>query len=113
MATRAHAEPTEAPQQEPKRAKVIAAASVGAIHIAYATWSYFAWYRNANTESFHLERGTWFGEMSYAGGADKVGHLWANYALTRGTTALLTAAGWERLPSSLVSAGLSEVAFTL
>lgn len=113
IAGRAAAQPPEAPEPETKRAKYIAAASIGAMHVAYATWSYFAWYRDADSEDFHLEKSDWFGVGSYAGGADKVGHFWSNYALTRGTTAILTAAGWKRLPSSLVAAGLTELAFTL
>jgi hypothetical protein len=113
IASQAAAQPPEAPKPDNERAKVIAAASIGAIHLAYATWSYFAWYRDADSEAFHLERGPAFGVGSYAGGADKLGHAWSNYSLTRATTAVLTTAGWKRLPSTLVSAGLTEVAFTL
>jgi hypothetical protein len=113
IATRAAAQPPEAPEPENKRAKIVAAASIGAMHLGYATWSYFAWYRDADSEAWHLERGPAFGVGTYAGGADKLGHVWSNYSLTRATTAVLTAAGWRRTPSSFVSAGLTEVAFTL
>ncbi|HEY5920506.1 MAG TPA: DUF2279 domain-containing protein [Kofleriaceae bacterium] len=112
ISTRAAAQP-EALEAENNRAKVIAGASVGAIHIAYATWSYFAWYRDADSEDWHIEPSSGLQVGGYAGGADKLGHVWSNYALTRATTAVLTTAGWRRLPSSLVSAGLTEVAFTL
>ena len=95
-------------------AKWIAAGGVAAMHLGYATWSYFAWYHNTETQDFHHEEPTpALGVNTYAGGADKLGHLWSNYALTRATTAVLVAGGWERLPSSLVSAGLTEIAFTL
>ena len=113
LATSAHADTPDEPAPKPRRDKIIAAASIGAIHLAYATWSYFAWYSNADTEDFHLEYTEGFDVGSYSGGADKVGHFWSNYALTRATTAVLTAGGWKRLPSSLVAAGLTEVAFTL
>jgi len=113
IATRAAAQPPDEPQPDNKRAKLIAAASIGAIHVAYATWSYFAWYRDANSEDWHIEPSTGFQVDGYAGGADKLGHAWSNYSLTRATTAVLTAAGWRRLPSSLASAGLTELAFTL
>jgi len=113
IATRAAAQPPDAPEHDNKRAKIVAAASIGAIHLAYATWSYFAWYRDASSEDWRIEPGAAFGVDSYAGGADKLGHAWSNYTLTRGTTALLTAGGWRRLPSSIVAAGLTEVAFTL
>jgi hypothetical protein len=124
LATHASANPAEpgppassaGSSNEPTRAKVIAAASIGAIHAAYATWSYFAWYRDANSEDFHIEPDdphSVFGVDAYSGGADKLGHAWTNYALTRATTALLTSAGWSRFPSSLASAGLTQLAFTL
>jgi len=104
----------KAPAKPSPYAKWIAAGSVAAIHLGYATWSYFAWYHNSNTEDFHLEEpSAAFGANTYAGGADKFGHFWSNYTLTRATTAVLVAGGWDRLPSSLVSAGLTEVAFTL
>lgn len=114
LTSRAFAQPPEMPPRDQKRAKVIAAASVGGMHLAYATWSYFAWYREHDFDEFHIEGGLQgFQARSYAGGADKFGHAWSNYSLTRATTAVLTAAGWKRLPSSLVAAGLTEVAFTL
>jgi hypothetical protein len=111
-----YAQPTAEPITETsasRRNKVIAAASTGALHLAYATWSYFAWYRGADPEDFHLEHTRWFDPAEYSGSADKLGHAWSNYALTRGTTAILAAAGWRRLPSSLAAAGLTEIAFTL
>jgi hypothetical protein len=83
------------------------------MHAAYATWSYFAWYRSAKLTDFHVVHEPWFAAHEYSGGADKLGHFWSNYAMTRGTTAVLVAGGWRRLPSSLVAAGLTEVAFTL
>jgi hypothetical protein len=52
-------------------------------------------------------------ERAVAGGADKWGHGWASYALTRGTTELLVAGGWRRVPSSLVAAGLVGAALTV
>jgi hypothetical protein len=111
----AAAQPPEAPPPDDTRTKIIAAASVGAIHLGYATWSYFAWYRDAPSGSFKLEDerlgGLSFRE--YSGGADKFGHFWSNYVLTRGTTAALVAGGFPRLQSSLVSAGLTTIAFQL
>lgn len=102
-------------KQEPgsTRAKWIAGATIGGIHLAYATWSYFAWYHNADIKDFHLEHTNWFDAKEYSGSADKFGHAWSNYTLTRATTAVLVAGGWPRLQSSLVAAGLTEVAFTL
>jgi hypothetical protein len=101
-------------QDTRRRTKMIAAASIGAVHLAYATWSYFAWYRGADVEDFFVVKSdTMFDVNSYAGGADKLGHVWSNYSLTRGTTAILASAGWSRLQASLASAALTELAFTL
>jgi len=95
----------------------VSAASVGAVYGVFATWAYFAWFRGANERPFFFET-KWsqenpFALHTYAGGADKWGHGWASYTLTRGTTELLIAGGWRRFPSSLVAAGLAAAAFTV
>lgn len=114
VAGSARAETREDAPEHPGYAKWIAAGGVAAMHLGYATWTYFAWYRNTATEDFHMEEpSAAFGVDSYAGGADKLGHFWSNYALSRATTAVLVAGGWKRLPSSLVAGGLTEIAFTL
>jgi len=95
-----------------RRAKWIAAGSIAAFHGAYLTWQYFAWYRKGS-EDFHYEEGDALSPSSYAGGADKFGHAWGNYAMTRGTTEVLVAGGWPRAPSSAVAFGLTELAFLL
>lgn len=105
----AHADDDTKPS---KRAKWLAVGSVAAFHGAYLTWQYFAWYRKGS-EDFHFENTKLFDVSSFSGSADKLGHLWANHALTRGTTAVLVAGGFPRLPSSLVSFGLTEMAFLL
>jgi hypothetical protein len=95
----------------------VSAASVAAVYGVFATWAYFAWFRAANEQPFFFET-KWsqenpFALRTYAGGADKWGHGWATYALTRGTTELLIAGGWRRVPSSLVAAGLAGAVFTV
>lgn len=95
----------------------MSAISVAAVYGVFGTWAYFAWFRNANERPFFFET-KWaqenpFALRTYAGGADKWGHGWASYALTRGTTELLVAGGWRRLPSSIVAAGLAGAAFTV
>lgn len=101
-------------QRSSKRAKWIAAGSIAAFHGAYLTWQHFAWYRKGN-EDFHFEgpSPSTFSADAFAGGADKLGHFWGNYVLTRGTTAVLVAGGWPTLPSSGVAFGLTELAFLL
>jgi hypothetical protein len=90
----------------------IAYSSLGAVYASFTVWSYFAWYRQAYLPSFTVGGDGLFGANTYAGGADKMGHLWANLALSRGGAELLTWAGWKPLPASLLSAGLSFALFT-
>lgn len=104
----------EQPKPRPSRyAKWIAAGSIAAFHGAYLTWQYFAWYRKGG-EEFHYE-GPYetFAPDAFSGGADKLGHVWSNYAMTRGTTAVLVAGGWPKLASSAVSFTLTELAYLL
>jgi len=96
--------------------KRVSAASVAAVYGAFATWAYFAWFDGAAQKPFFFES-DWhqenpFALHTYAGGADKWGHGWANYALSRGTTELLVAGGWRRWPASLAASGLAMAAFT-
>lgn len=95
----------------------MSAMSVAAVYGVFGTWAYFAWFRNASERPFFFET-KWaqenpFALRTYAGGADKWGHGWASYALTRGTTELLVTGGWRRVPSSIVAAGLAGAAFTV
>jgi len=105
----AHAEPA---RKQSRWSKWIAAGSIAAFHGAYLTWQHFAWYRKGH-EDFHVEWTPAFDVDSFDAGADKLGHAWGNYVLTRGTTAVLVAGGWPRLESSLVSFGLTESAYLL
>jgi hypothetical protein len=98
--------------------KRVSAASVAAVYGIAGTWAYFAWFDGAHTQAWSLETPSWqyeqpFALHGYAGGADKWGHAWANYALVRGTTELLAAGGWPKLQSSLVAGGIAETLFAM
>ena len=108
----ASAEPTPAEPWAKRHAKVLAAGGLAATYAAFSTYAYFAWFRGKQNGGMGLTYDG-FGVDTYAGGADKLGHAWAAYALTRGTTAYLTAAGWPRLGSSIAAASISQVFFTL
>jgi hypothetical protein len=105
--------PVPDPDHHASLAKPAAAAIVTALYAGYATWSYFAWYRDADSSAFHHEDSTGFRLQSYAGGADKLGHFWATYALARATTELLSAGGWNHRASSLWGSGLAGITFLL
>ena len=68
--------------------KRVSAISVGAVYAVAGTWAYFAWFDGAHTKPFFWQTPSWayeqpFSLKDYAGGADKWGHGWANYALVR------------------------------
>jgi len=83
---------------------------------AYVTWGiaeWFALYRNKARLPFSVGSEGWFSDTSYAGGADKFGHMWANLAYTRLGTDVLRLGGWDTLPASALSASLSFGFFVL
>ena len=81
---------------------------LGGIYASFATWMYFAWYHDQpRLSGFAVGGDGYFGETTYAGGSDKLGHAWANLALTRGGAELLRWGGWSRNSAALISASLS------
>ena len=94
--------------------KAVSAGSLAAIHGAAYTFTYFAWYRGrALRDHIVMQRDGWFGARRYAGGADKFGHGHANYAMARGSIALLEAGGWDRDVAAITSAVLTTAFFTM
>jgi hypothetical protein len=49
----------------------------GALLAAVPVGGYFVWWKDKDLTRFKVEREGWFGSESYAGGADKMGHLYA------------------------------------
>jgi hypothetical protein len=84
-----------------------------AAYVTFAVWTFYAWYRAHKPLSKYRFGGDgWMGVKTYAGGADKCGHAWATMALARlGTYILTSLGGFRRLPSSVVSAIMSELCF--
>jgi hypothetical protein len=88
--------------------KIYTAAATGGLYLGLGTWLTLAWWSDSGDEvSFHTRSEGWFGKDSYAGGADKLGHAWINYALVRGVHGMLVHGGWDDRGSMLVSGGLS------
>lgn len=95
------------------RGKIISASILGGIHASFYVWAYFAWYRSRERyEDIQFLNEGWFGPDTYAGGADKLGHFYANYAFVRGAVRLLESGGWERKPALAMSALLTLGFFT-
>lgn len=87
---------------------------VGGFFAAGYLWAYFAWYRGRSlTDEIIFHDEGWFGLDTYAGGADKLGHMFSNYAIARGTTQILRGSGWHPVTASLVSSGLTLSFFTM
>lgn len=71
-------------------------------------FTYLAWYLNSEgSPSFHFNDEGWFGMDTYAGGADKMGHVWGNYAVVRGVSGILEWGGWGKTMSLLTATGLT------
>jgi Predicted periplasmic lipoprotein (DUF2279) len=87
--------------------RLLTAAGLGGVYLTVGTWAYFAWYYNhPNLPGFKVGGDGWFGDTTYAGGSDKLGHAWGNLALSRLTTDLLRAGGWGKVSSSVIASSL-------
>ncbi|MBI2391015.1 MAG: DUF2279 domain-containing protein [Deltaproteobacteria bacterium] len=88
------------------------AAGLTASYVALGTWMWLAWYKDKPAlPRWKFGGDGWFGDTTYAGGADKLGHVWSNLALSRLGTELLRSGGWGKLSSSLIASGLCLSAF--
>jgi hypothetical protein len=92
----------------PRDHRLASAAVLGGLYLGFSTWAYFAWYRNQpSLGEFEWGEDGYFGRNTYAGGADKLGHAWANLVLSRASTSLLRWGGWGRAPAAAVGSGLT------
>lgn len=84
-------------------------AAVGGVYLAFSTWAYFAWYRNVDSlGSFQYgDADGYFGANTYAGGADKAGHVWANMVLGRGGSRVLRWGGWDAKTAGVLGSALA------
>jgi len=106
--------PTRARADEDDTRRAVSLGSLVGFHLGAYAWTYFAWYRGRETrDHVQLADEGWFGPETYAGGADKLGHGFANYAFARGSMGLLEYGGWDRTTSLAVSGGLTALFFTL
>lgn len=117
IASVAHAAPEQITETEPLSEetpdrRAVSAAVLGGIYAGFTTWAYFAWYHDVEQlPDLEVGHDGYFGAETYAGGADKLGHFTANYALTRASTRLLRWGGWKPLPASVVAGGMSALYF--
>jgi hypothetical protein len=99
--------------------KLAASITLGGLYAGFAAWTYFAWYRKGCRpqpyECHQFVYGTkdrFFEVDTYAGGADKMGHLWATLAFARGGTELLHRwGGYDKRTATFIGTALSEALF--
>ena len=58
----------------------------------FAGWAAEAWWSDGK-QSFGIDNEAFFGQNTYTGGADKLGHMWGGYWSTRAVTSLYRWAG--------------------
>jgi hypothetical protein len=87
---------------------------VAGVYASTATLMYFAWYHGQpDLPSLKVGGDGWFGEDTYAGGADKVGHAWASLAMSRLSSEILVWGGWAPWKAGLLGSGMTLGLFTL
>lgn len=109
---------------EPQRDhKLAASLTLAGLYAGFIGWTYLAWYRRPSHEFRFADPKTdgswkiwteegWFGKNGYAGGSDKMGHMWATLALARaGTEMLYQWGGYSRMKSAIIGTALSEALF--
>lgn len=91
----------------PTTHRLLSGAGLAGVYLTLGTWAYFAWYYNKpNLPGFKVGGDGYFGSTTYAGGADKLGHFWANLTFSRLTTDLLRRGGWGQWSSSVLASSL-------
>lgn len=96
--------------------RFVAALPMLTVYVGVGTWAYFAWYHNQPRNprvvvNDHLDEG--FGGHTYAGGADKPGHFWANYLLSRWGAQILIDRGWSPPWAVLMNVGFTLTLYTM
>ena len=89
-----------------------ASALVGGSYVLMGAYTYYSWYQEEEPVDFFVANDGWFGQDTYAGGADKLGHCFANYVITRAGYDVLSWAGLSRNTALTTSLALDALFFT-
>ncbi len=94
--------------------RLLSATGLAAAYSGFAAWTWFAWYEDKPTQpSWRYGGDGAFAIDTYAGGADKLGHVWSSLVLSRLGAELLEAGGWDPAPASVIASGLCLGALSL
>jgi len=77
------------------------------VYVGINVVGYLAWWRGAPPDQFEWIQDGWFGEHTYAGGADKLGHFYANHLQTRAIAGILEEGGWQPRTATYAGAALT------
>jgi hypothetical protein len=92
------------PEEEEEANPLIVAGTSTAIVAIIAAWGWGAWW-NEGFKTFHFRETGFLGHETYAGGADKLGHMYGTYLSAKATTKLYLALGMRQTGAALLSAG--------
>lgn len=108
MAPGAQAAPAPPGETNP----VLGWTAVAGGYVVMEAYAFLTWYDNDQQRSFFVTDEGWFARDSYAGGADKLGHGYSSYVITRTGAGLLRWAGLTRGEALATSAVLDTLFFT-
>jgi hypothetical protein len=96
--------PADEGARRPRRflSKGLSLGLVAGTYGALGAMLYQAWYAHGPKHGFEWSHDGWLGTDTYSGGADKVGHVYATYLLTRATAGLMREGGWDPVVSTAV-----------
>src|SRR5262245_12560696 len=88
-------------------------AGILGVYATASTYMYFAWYYDQPGQDFTFGGDGYFGKNTYGGGADKLGHAWANAMWSRLTGDILVGGGWKRWQAGLIAPAITLALFTM
>jgi hypothetical protein len=98
----------------PEAHPLAAWATVGGGYALLYGYTWLAWYsRTADSPHLNFHDEGFFSSATYAGGADKLGHMWSNYVLVRSVAGILDWGGASRAVALTTSVGLAQAFFLL
>ncbi len=102
--SRAIAANEDPPPPPPGDKHNIAGVTIGVTALALGLGA-FAWWKDKDLEPLHLRETGYFGRRTYAGGADKAGHMFSNYLSIKSMTAIYEALGLSHDKALILASG--------